>query len=534
VDNQSFRATPDVAPPTTTRADRLTWVLVALISASYFIGLTPGHSFAQDDFAAYIMHAANLVEGRPYTEIRYVPNPQAPWIGPANGYPPAYPLLLAPVYWQRGLDLRTMKFVTVLTFAVFLVAYAKWIQPKLSPNLRVVAMLLVGLNPALWTYRDFISSEFPYLMFSFLALLAIQRANANSAADTWSLGWALLVAVLMYAAYATRTIGIALPIGLASTHLVRHKRPRRLLILTLALLAAFIALQAALITSPTGDVSGVRISAASVLTNLWSYAKSITFAWQNGFSRVVQVLLGIVLTGFAGAAFIRRTVREPAVEAFYLLAYLAILIAWGTQIGIRGLLPILPIYLTYVLLGIFDLPARMSGQRAKAFLAAIALCVAVTYLGLLRQPIRQESVADVQDASAQELFSFLRMQTEPSDLLVFSKPRTISLFTGRIATSLGPDEVPEDSAKFLQRTSGRFLIQARWNPPAYHELVSWRGALFDEVFSTVIFECSACTSKTKTKPRTWWFDDYGRDFQLHSHPYPFLIFFIQIPRTLPQ
>jgi hypothetical protein len=219
VDNQSFRATDNIAPPTTTRADRLTWAMVALISASYFIGLSPGHIFAQDDFAAYIMHAANLVEGRPYTQIRYVPNPEAPWIGPANGYPPAYPLLLAPVYWRRGLDLRAMKFVTVFTFAVFLVAYAKWIQPQFSPGLRLVAVLLVGLNPALWTYRDFISPEFPYLMFSFLALLAMERASAGSSVSTWKPGWALLVAIFMYAAYATRTIGVALPIALACADL---------------------------------------------------------------------------------------------------------------------------------------------------------------------------------------------------------------------------------------------------------------------------------------------------------------------------
>ena len=50
-------------------ADRLTWAIVAGIAASYFLGLTP----AQDDFAAYIMHAANLVEHRPYTAIHYAP-----------------------------------------------------------------------------------------------------------------------------------------------------------------------------------------------------------------------------------------------------------------------------------------------------------------------------------------------------------------------------------------------------------------------------------------------------------------------------
>ena len=191
-------------------SDQLTWVLVAIIASAYFFGLTPGHVFAQDDFAAYVMQAANLVEHRRYTDIRYVPNPEAPWVSPANGYPPVYPLLLAPVYWLRGPDLRAMKMVTVVTFAIFLAAFAKWVRPMVSPRLRVVAVLLVGLSPAFWNYRDLISSEFPYLMFSFLALLAIRRGS--DVGRGWQqAGWALLAALLLYASYGTRTIGIALP-----------------------------------------------------------------------------------------------------------------------------------------------------------------------------------------------------------------------------------------------------------------------------------------------------------------------------------
>ena len=66
-----------------------------------------------EDFAAYVMHASNLVEGRPYTDIHYVPNPDTVGFAPAHGYPPMYPLILAPVYKFRGFDLRAMKIVTV-------------------------------------------------------------------------------------------------------------------------------------------------------------------------------------------------------------------------------------------------------------------------------------------------------------------------------------------------------------------------------------------------------------------------------------
>ena len=85
------------------------------------------------------------------------------------------------------------------------------------------------------------------------------------------------------------------------------------------------------------------------------------------------------------------------------------------------------------------------------------------------------------DASAQELFTFLRAQTQPSDLLLFSKPRSIALFSGRTTASLGLEESVEDSVRFLQEKDVRFVIQATWNPASYGRLLSDAGQ-FSEVF----------------------------------------------------
>ena len=94
--------------------------IVFVISICYLVSLNPGHVFVNDDFAAYIMHAKNLVEGHPYSDIRYIPNPDAMWLSPATGYPPVYPAILAPVYRMFGLDLQVMKIATVSVFSASL------------------------------------------------------------------------------------------------------------------------------------------------------------------------------------------------------------------------------------------------------------------------------------------------------------------------------------------------------------------------------------------------------------------------------
>jgi hypothetical protein len=450
--------------------DCLTWVVVAIIAASYFFGLTPGHVFVQDDFAAYVMHAVNLVESRPYSQIRYVPNAEAPWVSPANGYPPVYPLLLAPVYWRLGTNLRAMKVVTVCTFGIFLLAFAVWVRPLVSPRLRVIVVALVGLSPAFWSYRDLISSEFPYLMFSFLALLAIRRGS--SPGEGWrQAGWAFVAALLLYASYGTRTIGIALVGALIGGELWKHRRPTRFLVLALGVFAGFAVLQSVLLTSPSGYIALAHFSARALLENVAGYAKSLSHAWENGFSKAAQGLLTVVLSGFALLAF-RNRLREGSLEALYLVFYLAILVAWGAQIGVRGLLPVLPIYLTYVVLGVAQVMEGWQWPRARALVASLALCVAVTYFAGLRQRPWQSSLANVNDASAKELFSFLRAQTQPSDVLLFSKPRSIALFSGRAAASLGVNESASDSVRFVGEKDVRFVIQSSWTPASYDQLLA--------------------------------------------------------------
>jgi len=456
------------------------------MATAYFFGLTAGHVFVQDDFAAYVMHAANLVEGRPYSAIHYVPNTQAPWVSPVNGYPPVYPLLLAPVYWRLGMNLRAMKTVTVGTFVIFLAAFALWVKPLVSSGPRVVVVGLVGLSPAFWSYRDLISSEFPYLMFSFLALLAIGRGS--SVGRGWQqAGWVLTAGLPLYACYGTRTIGISLCGALVAAELLRWRKPTHLFLLVLGVAAGLITLQSVLLTSPTGYAAVAHFSGRSMLENAASYAKSLSHAWENGFSNAAQVGLTVVLSGFAGLAFWKR-IRGGALEAFYLVIYVGILLAWGAQIGIRGLIPVLPIYLTYVVLGIAETVKHWQVQRARALVAIVAVCVALTYLGGLRQRPWQATMANVNDASAQELFAFLRGRTEPSDLLLFSKPRSIALFSGRATASLGTQEAESDSARFLRENEVRFVIQTSWNPPSYARLLSEDGEQFAEVFRNRDFQ----------------------------------------------
>jgi hypothetical protein len=320
----------------------------------------------------------------------------------------------------------------------------------------------VGLSPAFWSYRDLIASEFPYMMFSFLALLAIRGAYSGLEHRDWRIAWAFVVAILLYATYGTRTIRIALPVAMFCADLARFKRPSRFLILSLCFLAALIGFQTLLMSSPKGYLSAAHFSVVSIVANVWHYAKSLTYAWQNGVSKSAQVVLAFALTVSAAIAYGQGLRRERSTEHFYLIIYLSILIAWGAQIGIGGLLPILPFYITNALLGIADFLHRLkAGPLKTALVGSLAALIGISYLVALRQSPWQASIANVADPSAQQTFVFLRTHTTPSDLIVFPRPRSMALSTGRRTATLGPQETPV-------RCPGLPASYGRYNPGSDH------------------------------------------------------------------
>ena len=460
----------------------LQFVLIGVIAAVYLAHLSPGHVFINDDFAAYVMHAANLVEGRPYTAINYVPNPKALWVAPANGYPPVYPLLLAPAYKIWGLNLRALKVVTVLCFAVFLVIFDELTRSVFSPLMRPCVMLILAFNPVFWEHRDNLLSEFPYLMFSFASLLVVQRVYRDLSADELRIGKALLLSLLLYCSYGTRTIGIVLLPALALADFVRFRRPSRFALAVLLFTAVMIIRQAVFLISPKGYVSAVQFSPGMTVNSAIFYAKTLSYVWQNGFNKKVQIMFALLFTSLAAVSYIRRLRCKGSASEFYLAGYLVILFVWSAEIGLRGLLPILPMYFAYGLQE-FGRFAESLGRSILAIsLSLLMLFAGVTYAGEYTNASRQPPEPNVQDATAQELFSFLRTHTQPADVLSFPKPRSLALFTNRRVATLGPAELPEDSYQFMKSVNASILVEARWSPPSWGSFLESRKADTLELF----------------------------------------------------
>jgi hypothetical protein len=445
----------------------LLYSLIAAIGVAYVSSLSPGHSFASDDFAAYVMHASNLAQGHPYTAIHYIFNPRVPWVSPFNGYPPVFPMMLAPVYKITGLNLRAFKILTVACFVVFLCVLAVYSRQELSVALIACVLLLIACNPLFWEYRQYVLSEFPYLMFSFGALLVMQRTYAKLEQNDLRLKAAVLLSVLLYSAYGVRTIGIALLAALVLADIAKFRRPSRFLVMSVALTVALILAQSILIASSGGYLNSFHFSPRMMLTNAVYYGKTLSYVWQNGISKKAQIIFALLFTLLAAVRFVARLSTEKSAREFYLLAYMAILIAWSAETGLRGLLPILPLYFVYGLEGLDRVCVRAGPSLRPAVLSTAMVLAALTYSGEFRRELTLPPEPDVMDRQAQEMFSFLRNGMAQSEVAIFEKPRALALFTGRDTTSVALDEPIDVSASFMRKVNATIVVQSAWSPPSW-------------------------------------------------------------------
>jgi hypothetical protein len=447
------------------------YAVIVIIGICYLASLSPGHDFGNDDFAGYVMHAENLANARPYASVHYVPNPEAAWVAPVNGYPPVFPAILAPVYRVWGLNLRAFKIVTTLCFVGFLFVFVEFIGSKLTLVASLCLLLIVSFNPVFWMQREYILSEFPFLMFSFGALLVAQNAYAGLASSELKMGSASLLAVLLTCAYGTRTIGIVLVPALVIADVSKFRRPSRFVMTVTALTGTFILLQSVWITWPKGYIHAVQFSGRMLLVNAIYYGKTLSYAWQNGYSKKIQICIALAFTVLAVVRFARSLWKEKSITEFYLLGYLAVLIAWSAEIGLRGLLPILPLYFAYGIRELDEISRAGARLIRPLAMALLVVVTAATYAEEFTLQARETPEPNVRDVTAQELFAFLREHTPPSEVLVFPKPRSLALFTDRDVASLALDESSEDSANFMKSIHATILVTPNWSPPAWQSLL---------------------------------------------------------------
>ncbi|RLT87744.1 MULTISPECIES: hypothetical protein [unclassified Ketobacter] len=498
---------------------RFNLVIAVLIGIVYTLSFYPGQDWG-GDYSQYIHHAANLIEGKHYSDTGYIISDISEFVGPA-AYPPVFPFLLAPVYAITGLDFEALKLVSLIPFCLALLLLPALFKAKVPFAYCSVIIVLVGANPFFWEYSNRVMSDFTFMLFTYLSLFLMQRnVDAQSGGNQTTKGATacngLLLGITMYLAFGSREIGIVLPLCILTYDLIWRRRLSLLTIiswLTFATLAYAqhtllqanftpqpvqhnLAALAAQFSAPAASshLAFINLDPASILDRILRYRWALNEflpAQHNAFFSGLNTLLfnGAIVLGIAG--FFIAMIRKVTVLEIFVGGYIAVLLIFGSPTYPRYLLPLVPLGIYYVFICIDAVFDRIHSPtlRNTALGTALALVFISYGNGIANQPFTNQDMG-ITHPDAQAMFEFVRNHTDPDDTIVFVKPRTMALLTNRQSIGLlrMPDPGPELINRFFDAAEADYLVDMNLNvwarPLTHSDLPSER---FQRVFRNEFF-----------------------------------------------
>ncbi|MEQ9167881.1 MAG: hypothetical protein RLO12_16590 [Fulvivirga sp.] len=334
------------------------------------------------DNASYYSLGKSIAQGEGYVDISKISK------SPNNHYPPGYPVIISTflIFSESIVAIKVLNeiFLAALLWLVFLLV------TKISESyiLGFVITLTAIFNSHLLFYSSLIMSEIPYMFFSLLAIYFYGRINFEG--NYWKDKNWIIVVLATIMAYYVRSLGIALLAGFC-LHMLLNKR--------IKLMGAFIS--AFVIGALPWFIRGQSMGGASYMNQLKlinPYNPGLGDASMsdfidrvlNNFSRYVTReipdsiftfgpdyrapisgatwVFGLILLILIGYG-IYKTNKYRWTLVGYLLGTFGILMIWPeVWIGVRFIVPIIPILFFGLFNGILQLKRSMAEKSALQYL----------------------------------------------------------------------------------------------------------------------------------------------------------------------
>lgn len=417
-------------------------VLVALVLAIVALqvaSLRPGHEWS-DDFAMYVAHALNLLSGHPYGDTGYTANPWAV-PGPAT-YPPVYPLAIVPAIAIWGPDLQMLKIVGITMFGAALAAGYALLRPRVGTAAARVGVALIGLCPYVIGFGNEVRADSLFLLFFLLTLwLGDRWSGMRQPWDGRRITQGLVLGLVAYLAYGTRSVGMVLLPALLVTEAWRLRRIGPVLAVALPTWLLLALLQSLTLHSDGGYASLVTLDPHTVVYNTRSYVSSLSLLWSNGlpqpwgFGLRGAMFAAVSLLAVVGfVANVRRGIT--VLEVIPVMYMTPLIVYWvGTMIQQRYMLPLFAIYLYHAWSGLGVLQHRLGTAPARWLLWALAGGTAIAYASAYAGAPRGEVRPGLTDADGQAVFAQVREHTPADAVLLVGRARAFPLYTQRHAIS---------------------------------------------------------------------------------------------------
>jgi hypothetical protein len=285
----------------------------------------------------------------------------------------------------------------------------------------------------------------------------------------------------MYLAYATREIGVVLPLTLVCYEIIAQRKLTGTVLSAIALFLLLALLQKNALTAGSFNpelheqlsslaaeqgrkevehISIFRFDFAHIARQVLRYGESVKDYWSGDY--LASWVVALLATLLAAAGYARRLWLRISVLEIYTAGYLAVIILFAGFQGMRYLLPVFPLYLYYAVAGIQFSAEFLDRRIAAVLLATVLVCAADVYLSEYRKQDFSVVANGISTPDAVAMFDYIGKMTGPRDIIVFRKPRVMALLTNRDSSVYPPNYNPPLLLRYLDVLGADYVVAGRF------------------------------------------------------------------------
>lgn len=459
-----------------TRAHALPVGLATLIGVVCMVNHFSGHDWG-DDFTLYLRQAQALTignVGQVISDNKFTVDNSGWHTFSPYAYPWGWPLLMAPLYAFFGLNYEVFKFLEVVLFCLFLLAFFAIVRRRAGGLAATLLVLLIGLSPIYIGGTDTVLSDIPYLCFVGVTLWWMDRCRLGGGLRApSSRAQFVIMGLLLAFSFNIRREGIFLLFAFAALHLSALAAPaegsRWVNVLRevdwrkasvpyatfgLAVVAFHLVLPTMLAQRIPGtgfeNVPARLVYYQGILAEqvgLQNPGSAVQLFGSEHMGRLALVYL-VALAGIGLILSLRYRWQEDVGLATFLSCSALLTLIFPTQEP-RYFYAVTP-FLAYFAYQALPMLARFASAGRRPVVGIASAASALAFLGLVTLNARDVVsnsryhfdyayiVNGPETPAAQEMFAAVKDRTRADDVILFFRSRAMTFYTDRRAT-MGDD-----------------------------------------------------------------------------------------------
>lgn len=348
-----------------------------------------------------------------------------------------------------------MKVESILFFLIALLIVSVIFVSELHFSELVMLLAVLGFSPFFWEAKDRIGSDLPFFA---LCMLALYLMTLTQKDREWRVGLSLILGVVIYLSFAARTVGATLLVCLIIYEVIVHNGISRSALTSAATALVLICAHSLFFWSGSSYRDQIHPTWWALAGNLRGYFWELHHSLWPFYGGTTARVFTLVLLGLGIAGYISRIRSGISVLEVFTVSYTTVILSWTSDFDTRFLIPVLPLWLYYVISYVRMIATKVLRLDARVTPALLFPLFVTSYISGYTHtnfgPIR-EGVGDPRFLQA---CAYIRTTTAPGAVIIFAKPRLLALMTNRRAEAYHQPSIDSELWRYFASISADYVL----------------------------------------------------------------------------